>query len=298
MPQVITFWGSMLLLCAVFVLKRNSIDNPEEKADTLSTKWTSTVFLDECWEHPFPQNMHLAKKKKKGGEGRWMYCEVSAQGGTWGGQEVPPPWGCLIDASSLPPCLRHAPKSWFLTSLAAHHLPPTSLWQRWDVALISHLVIAFRWFSGSFTYICIYIWAWYLQYQGNFKELGMLLWVNSGTATLPRAYPDPFLWGFEVRFKLVAYDFGVVWVSVHLILQNSMRAAHPRRNPNCLCKSELARGTFWQFRPITTFTPSVCFLALAFSGIYCSLKSKHQTLQPNTNTKASTEDIRISWGEI
>jgi len=39
----------MLLLCAVFILKRNGIDNPEEKADTLTTKLTRTIFLnDEC----------------------------------------------------------------------------------------------------------------------------------------------------------------------------------------------------------------------------------------------------------
>lgn len=80
--------------------------------------------------------------------------------------------------------------------------------------------------------------------HGNFKELGILSQINSGIDILSRAYPNLFLLGFEVRFKLVAYDFVVVCLcSSHTIefYQSSSSVQEPGFP---LCKSEIARGTF------------------------------------------------------
>lgn len=49
-----------MLLCAVFILKRNGIDNP----DTLSTKLMCTIFLND---ESFPSK-HVFKQKKEGGK--------------------------------------------------------------------------------------------------------------------------------------------------------------------------------------------------------------------------------------
>lgn len=142
------FWGSMLLLCALFILKRNDIDKAEEKADTVSIKWTINIFLNgKCWEHLFLQHAFNRGKTKEGGEENECGNPIRAikSQHRMNAPSLPRAAGrrsFLLEKRQLPACL-------------AARVPAAPLWQPCGFALITHVVITFRWFIGSFKYIYI-----------------------------------------------------------------------------------------------------------------------------------------------